>query len=126
MELALEAVWASQGDLHRVQAFSERLTEREEFLRDMKSPRRQHVCFNTEFLMKELKVAGEKTARARVFFVSACKVLLVREKAEQKYGDWKVGVLGRGESRTWKWGGRGGGWSKAFGGHVSLHYTCII
>ena len=81
---------------------SERLTESEGFLRDMKSPRRKHVCFSTEFLVKELKVAGDKTARARVFFVSACEALLVRERAKQKEGDWKVRVLGRYESRAWR------------------------
>ena len=60
--------------------------------------KQQHVRFNTDFLVKELKVAGEKTARDRVFFVSAREALLVRESrakgkglegegAERSHGD---------------------------------------
>ena len=54
----------------------------QEFVEKVKQ---QHVRFNTDFLVKELKVAGEKTARDRVFFVSAREALLVREcKAKGK------------------------------------------
>ena len=65
---------------------SERLTESKGiFLRDMKSPRLQHVRFNTDFLVKELKVEEERLDR--VFFVSACKALFVREsRAKRKEG----------------------------------------
>ena len=41
--------------------------------------RLQHLRFNTDFLVKELKVARQKTAHDRVFFVSARETLLVRE-----------------------------------------------
>ena len=48
--------------------------------------KKQHVRFNTDFLVKELKVAGEKTALDRVFFVSAREALLVRESRAKGRG----------------------------------------
>ena len=55
----------------------------QEFVEKVKQ---QHVRFNTDFLVKELKVAGEKTARDRVFFVSAREALLVRESRAKGKG----------------------------------------
>ena len=48
--------------------------------------RLQHLRFNTDFLVKELKVARRKTAHDRVFFVSAREALLVRESKAKGRG----------------------------------------
>ena len=48
--------------------------------------RLQHLRFNTDFLVKELKVARQKTAHDRVFFVSAREALLVRESKAKGRG----------------------------------------
>ena len=39
----------------------------------------QHMRFNTDFLVNELKVATSLTARDRAFFVSGKEALLIRE-----------------------------------------------
>ena len=46
----------------------------------------QHVRFNTDFLVKELKVARKKTTCDRVFFVSAQEALLVKERRAKGQG----------------------------------------